>query len=128
MASSETSSLVASFSDWKNLRVVLVYRANSDYARRVTEHLTLVWLAEATENVDVNLGVVCAVAFATVMTILSILALTIRGLTRVFDVAPAPAGQSEPTTDAATVGAIQAAVARAIPGGRVVRIESRHKD
>jgi len=94
----------------------------------VTENLNLVWLAEATENANVNLGVVCLVAFATVMTILSILAFTFRMLTHFFAVVPQPSVQSEPTTDAATAGAIQAAVTRALPGGRVVRIESRHKD
>jgi len=87
----------------------------------VTEIPNLVFLAEAIQN----LGLVCAVAFATVMTILSILAFTFRMLTHIFKVVPETTTQSEPTTDAATAGAIQAAVAQAVPGGRVVRIESK---
>jgi hypothetical protein len=114
---------------WKKSRVVLEYCAGWDYARRVTENLNIVFLAQAAaetaENADVNLGLVCAVAFATVMSILSILALTFRLLTYLFKEAPKLAVASDPTTDAATAGAIQAAVARAVPGGRVVRIESK---
>ena len=43
--------------------------------------------------------------------------------------APEPPAKAESaTTDAATIGAIQAAVARAIPGARAVRIEAVEKD
>jgi len=67
----------------------------------------------------VNLALVCLVAFLTVMLLLSVLAGTIRILTRVFEVAREPAS----TVDAATVAAIQSAVARQFPGAAVIRIE-----
>lgn len=67
-----------------------------------------------------NLAVVCLVAFVTVMLLLSVLAGTIRLLTRFFDVP-----QEVPSSvDAATLAAIQAAVARNCPGAVVLRVEA----
>lgn len=66
-----------------------------------------------------NLAAVCLVAFLTVMVLLSVLALLIRLLTKLFDV---PREES-PTVDAAMVAAIQAAVAQRFPVAAVIRIE-----
>lgn len=66
-----------------------------------------------------NLGLVCLVAFITVMFLLSVLALMIRLLTRLF---PVP-GETATATDAATIAAIETVVARRFPGCVVTRIE-----
>jgi len=93
----------------------------------VTANFDLLVLAEAVqttaEKAPVNLVLVCVVAFITVMTILSVLALIFWGLTSLFPEVPAVAKTEPATTDAATVGAIHAAVAKLVPGGRVARIE-----
>ncbi len=66
-----------------------------------------------------NLVVVCLIAFLTVMCLLSVLAAVIRLLTRLF---PVPV-EADPTTDAATVAAIELVVASRFPGHVVTRIE-----
>lgn len=114
------------------LRVVLEFGAGWDYARAVTANFDLLAVAEAAqktaEEAPVNLVLVCVVAFITVMTILSVLALIFRGLTHLFPEVPKVAETKPATTDAATVGAIHAAVAKLVPGGRVARIEPVNKD
>jgi len=114
------------------LRVVLEFGARWDYARAVTANFDLLALAEAAqktaEEAPVNLVLVCIVAFITVMTILSVLALIFRGLTHLFPEVAEVAKAKPTTTDAATVGAIHAAVAKLVPGGRVARIEPLDKD
>ncbi len=68
-------------------------------------------------------------AFVAVVVLLAVLAGAIRLLSVVFPerAAPAPApaavDASAPTLDAPTLAAIQVAVQRALPGGRVVRVE-----
>ena len=69
-------------------------------------------------------------AFAAVIVLLTLLAGAIRLLSIAFPErtvpppAPAPAvGAAERTLDAPTLAAIEGAVQRAVPGGRVVRIE-----
>ncbi len=63
-----------------------------------------------------NLILVCAVAFATVLILLSVLAGVIRLVTLVF---PEKAEES----DEAVLAAINTAVSTSIPGARVTRIE-----
>jgi len=63
-----------------------------------------------------NLIVVCAVAFVTVLTLLSILAGLIHLMTLLFP-------QPEEASDAAVIAAINTAVSTAIPGARVTHIE-----
>lgn len=68
-----------------------------------------------------NLIEVCLVAFLTVMGVLSILALSIRLLTRF---APVPPEQKD-AGDPAMAAAIQAALQRIVPGARLIRMERR---
>ncbi len=66
-----------------------------------------------------NLLSLSASAFAAVVLLLSLLALAIRVLTAVFAVRP----EATFHVDAATVGALGAAVQRAVPGYHITRIE-----
>ncbi len=68
-----------------------------------------------------NLIEVCLVAFLTVMGVLSVLALSIRLLTRF---APVPADPEE-VVDPAMVAAVQASLQRIVPGARLIRMERR---
>lgn len=72
-----------------------------------------------------NLIVVCAVAFLTVMLLLSALAFMIRLLTTVF---PEPVPTESGGIDPATAAAIDATVSRQIPGARLRRVESNRND
>jgi hypothetical protein len=67
-------------------------------------------------NVPESLLVVCATAFIAVIVLLTVLAAAIRLVTRLF---PPP----RTVVDAALAAAIAGAVATAIPGARVTRIE-----
>lgn len=67
-----------------------------------------------------NLAVVCLIAFLTVMLLLSVLATVIRLLTRIF----AEVTDEASVVDAATVAAIQSAVAHQYPGACLLRIET----
>lgn len=69
----------------------------------------------------VNLVEICLVAFLTVMAVLSILALSIRLLTRF---APVPA-EEEDHGDPAMVAAVQTALQQIVPGARLIRMERR---
>jgi hypothetical protein len=67
-------------------------------------------------------------AFAAVVVLLAVLAGAIRLLSVVFPeraapATPAPAPTGTSVLDAPTLAAIQVAVQRALPGGRVVRVE-----
>lgn len=82
-----------------------------------------------------TLWLVAVNAFAAVLVVLGALALAIRALTAVFPVAPEVRRAVEPATaagapaptparlDAPTLAAVQVAVQRALPGGRVVRVD-----
>jgi len=63
-----------------------------------------------------NLILVCAVAFATVLTLLSILAGLIHLITLMFP-------EKEKESDDAVIAAINTAVSASIPGARVTNIE-----
>jgi len=63
-----------------------------------------------------NLILVCAVAFATVLTLLSILAGLIHLITLMFP-------EKEKESDDAVIAAINTAVSTSIPGARVTNIE-----
>lgn len=68
-----------------------------------------------------NLLEACLVAFLTVMVVLSVLALSIRLLTRFAPVPPEPENGSDP----AMIAAVQAAVQQLAPGARLIRMERR---
>ena len=70
-----------------------------------------------------NLIVVCIVAFLTVMTLLSVLALVIRLLTRLFPEKPSAGTAAAGSVDAATLAAIQSSVHANIPGAQLLRVE-----
>lgn len=63
-----------------------------------------------------NLILICAVAFAAVLLLLSILAGLIHLVTRLFP-------EKSEQTDAAVIAAIHTAVSSKIPGAKVTRIE-----
>lgn len=67
---------------------------------------------------DADLVIVCLSAFLAVCVLLSILSLLIKLLTVIF-----PGFESEPEPVVAT--AIEEAIAKTIPGARIVRIEGR---
>jgi hypothetical protein len=69
----------------------------------------------------VNLIEVCLVAFLTVMSVLSVLALSIRLLTRFAPVPPENKDHGDPVM----VAAVQASIQRVIPGARLIRMERR---
>lgn len=68
-----------------------------------------------------NLLQICLVAFLTVMVVLSVLAVSIRLLTRF---APLPP-ENEDHGDPMMVAAVQASIQRVIPGARLIRMERR---
>lgn len=70
---------------------------------------------------EINLFLVCAIAFAAVMVVLGFLAVVMSVLTRLLPGARAD-GDSP---DAAVVAAIQSVVAARLGGARVVRIEEK---
>jgi hypothetical protein len=67
-----------------------------------------------------NLAVVCLIDFVMVMSLLWVLAATIRLLTHFFPDRPA---HPIPVIDSATVSAIQTAVSQHFAGARLVKVE-----
>jgi len=67
-----------------------------------------------------NLVLVCLVAFATVMILLTFLAAVISGITRVF-----PVGSKTDAIDPAIVASINSVVAARFSGARVTHIEEQ---
>lgn len=78
-----------------------------------------VFVATVPGDSDMNLVMVCLSAFLAVCALLSILSLLIKLLTVLF---PGFAVEPEP----AVAKAIEEAVGKTIPGGRIVRIEARN--
>lgn len=69
---------------------------------------------------DPNLVLVCLVAFAVVMVLLTFLAVVISGIMRAF-----PAGSKTDSIDPAIVASINSVVATHFSGARVTRIEEQ---
>jgi hypothetical protein len=68
-----------------------------------------------------NLVLVCLVAFATVMILLTFLAVVISGITRAF-----PVGSKTDSIDLTVVASINSVVATRFSGARVTRIEEQN--